>query len=659
MNLSFINPLFLFALAAGILPILIHRLTRRKALTKKFSAVRLLIQSQQNMARPQRLKHFLLLALRILTVVTLVFLVARPILIQPGILAMSGEGATVILLDDSASMGYRDEGGERFEAAKRAGKEILRNLAGRVSVIPLVSSPERILEKEEARWTTAGEAIRRIEEIPVSYGRGDARSALNRAFRALKEGKGTGNILILTDLTRGDWEGLDLSKAERVPAETGITFLQVGGPKRDPNATIKEVSLIEGDAVAGASSRLEATLVNYSDEPISANVSLFLGGGKQDQKNLELKAGEEGKISFDAFFEKPGWVDGELRLGGDFLPLDDSFYFGLKVKEKIRVLVVDGDPKRALKASESYYLVNALNPGRGEETPFLSRAVTEREWDGLDLRSFDALFLLNVGKPPGSRIASFLESGKPVFIFTGDQIVPAEYNRLPLFPWRLREIQEKEGLKPQRIGKIDFSHEALKDFSIGGGESLRSALFRRYLRLEGNAKNLLVLENGDPLLSQTEIGKSKLYLFASSADLDWNNLPLKGGFLPLIHGLLKEATAMGKDASPRSGRYGSSPEGKIPPVQVRGGQGGLGVYKFFGEEGESWRGVNLPLEESNLAKLTEAEINKKFGSLPVKVAQFKEGGAGDLRGGRQEAWPYLLGFLAILLGVEMGVAGRI
>ena len=214
-------------------------------------------------------------------------------------------------------------------------------------------------------------------------------------------------------------------------------------------------------------------------------------------------------------------------------------------------------------------------------------------------------------------------------------------------------------MNPQRIGQIDFSHEALKGFSAGGGESLRSALFRRYLRLEGTARNLLTLENGDPLLSQAEIGKGKLFLFASSADLDWNDLPLKGGYLPLIHGLLKEATAMGRDSSPRSGRYGDAPEGKIPPVQVRGAQGGLGVYQFFAEEGESWRGVNFPPEESNLAKLTAAEVSRKFGSLPVKVAQFKEGEGENLRGGRKEAWPYLLGFLLVVLAVEMGVAGRI
>ena len=659
MSISFINPWFLLALGAAVLPILIHRLTRRKALNKKFSAVRLLIQSQQNLARPQRLKHFLLLALRILAVVTLVFLVVRPILIQPGLLAMGGEGAIVILLDNSASMAYRDEGGERFEAAKKAGKEILRNLSGQVLVIPLVSDRGGVLEKMEKTWMASAEGLRRIDELPLSFGRGDASSALNRAFLALKDSKGAGNILILTDLTRGDWEGLDLSRAERIPAATGVAFLRIGGPNSDPNAAVKEVALAEGDAVAGASSRLEATLVNYSDGPVSASVSLFAGGTKQDQKSVELRAGEEGKVSFDAFLERPGWVDGEMRLGGDSLPLDDSFYFGLKVKEKMRVLIVDGDPKRALKASESYYLLNALSPGRGGESPFLPRVVTEKEWDGMDPRPFEALFLLNVGKPQGSRISSFLEGGKPVFIFSGDRVIPGEYNRIPLFPWRLREIQEREGPKPQRIGQIDFRHEALKGFSIGGGESLRSALFRRHLRLEGSARNLLLLENGDPLLSQAEIGKGKIYFFASSADLDWTDLPLKGGYLPLIHGLLKEAASMGKDSSPRSSRFGSNPEEKTLPVQVRGAPGGLGVYKFFGEEGESWQGVNLPLEESNLAKMTEAELGRKFGSLPVKVAQFKEGGAGDLKGGRREAWPYLLGFLLIVLGVEMGVAGRI
>ena len=61
-----------------------------------------------------------------------------------------------------------------------------------------------------------------------------------------------------------------------------------------------------------------------------------------------------------------------------------SFYFPLKVREKVRVLIVDGDPRTSLKASESYYLVNALNPGGSEGSPFLTKVITEEELASLD-----------------------------------------------------------------------------------------------------------------------------------------------------------------------------------------------------------------------------------------------------------------------------------
>src|SRR4030042_2572936 len=123
MNLTFLNPLFLFGLAAGILPILIHRLTQRKAVSRKFSSVHLLLQSQRITARPQRLKHLLLLALRILAVMTLVFMIARPVLIRQGFAALRIAGAKVVLLDNSLSMGFLEGRGERYDLAKKAARE--------------------------------------------------------------------------------------------------------------------------------------------------------------------------------------------------------------------------------------------------------------------------------------------------------------------------------------------------------------------------------------------------------------------------------------------------------------------------------------------------------------------------------------------------------
>ena len=117
MNLTFVNPLFLFALAAGVIPILIHRLVQRHGKVKRFSAVRLLLLSQQNLVRPERLKQLILLALRVLAVLCLALLIARPVWLFPGVFSSGQEGAKVLILDNSMSMGFREDRGERFELA--------------------------------------------------------------------------------------------------------------------------------------------------------------------------------------------------------------------------------------------------------------------------------------------------------------------------------------------------------------------------------------------------------------------------------------------------------------------------------------------------------------------------------------------------------------
>ena len=363
MSLAFLNPLFLFGLAAGILPILIHRLTERKAIPKKFSAVRLLLQSQKVMARPQRLKHLLLLALRILAVMTLVLMMARPVLTRQSLLATVDSGNKILILDNSLSMGYREERGERYDLAKRAAKEVLEGLKGQVMIIPTAPFPGRPAGRNENRWMSPQEAQREMAAIPLSFGRGDPAAALAAAYRGLKDIKTSKEVLIISDMARGDWEGFSLSKLGVVSSEAGVTFLRIGGPNQDSNFAVKGVVLAEGEAVAGVPARLEVTVANFSDRSGSTLVQLYLSGVKVDQKSMELKAGQEGKALFELFLEKPGWADGEVRLSGDQMPFDDVFYFPLKIREKVRVLIVDGDPRTSLKASESYYLVNALNPG--------------------------------------------------------------------------------------------------------------------------------------------------------------------------------------------------------------------------------------------------------------------------------------------------------
>ncbi len=665
MTLSFLNPLFLFGLASAAIPILIHRLTKRKTLTREFSAVRLLLQSQRIMTRPQRLRHLFLLALRILAIMSLVFLMARPVLTEPGFPAPE-ESARLIILDNSLSMGYREERGERYDLAKKGVKEAMENFRGQVAIIPTSSiqrdpllGTSRFRQDREVRWTRSEEALKELSSIPLSYGRGDLNASLHLAYQKLRDLRIAREVLIVSDLARGDWGSVALSKLDVVPAAVEMTVLRVGGSKRDPNITVKEVRLSEGEAVVGVRSRLEVTVSNLSDRSGAALVQLSLSGIKVDQKSIDLKASGDGKVYFDLSLDKKGWVNGEVRLSGDNLPLDDIFYFPLMVREKIRVLIIDGSPKASLKESESYYIVTALRPGDSEGSPFIPRVISEEELANIDANLYEVVVLMNVGKLQGSRLASILESGKPIILFLGDRVTAEEYDGIPLFPWRLIEMKEAGVGKPERVAQVDGRRDFLKSFSGPGGESLRAASFRRYFKVEGSMRSLLIFENGDPLLVESDIGKSKIFLFTSSGDLDWNDFPLKAAYLPFIQGVMKEAVGPFKDSTPSSIRFGETFGEKVRSIQVAGPQGGPGIYQFLPPSGEMRRGVNTPFEESDLGKLTDEEVRKKFGKRDIRIVEYKEGALSGLQTSRKEIWPFLLAFLLMVLGVEMVVANGV
>ncbi|MCJ7786501.1 MAG: BatA and WFA domain-containing protein [Desulfobacterales bacterium] len=665
MILSFLNPLFLLGLTAAAIPILIHRLTKRKALTRKFSAVRLLLQSQRTMTRPQRLRHLLLLALRILAILSLVFLMARPVWMEPGLLAQE-ESAKAIILDNSLSMGYREESGERYALAKKAVNEVMDNFKGQVAIIPTafvqrkpLLGTSRFRQDSEIRWMRSEEALKELSSIPLSFGKGNLNASLHLAYQKLRELKVGKEVFIVSDLARGDWEGFALNKLDVVPAEVGMTLLRIGGSGRDPNLTVKEVRWVEGETVVGVRSSLEVTVSNLSDRSGTTLVQLFLSGIKVDQKSIDLKAAGQGKVYFELSLDKKGWVNGEVRLSGDNLSQDDIFYLPLKVREKIKVLIIDGSPKASLKDSESYYLINALRPGDSEGSPFLLRVISEGELANIDTNLYEVVVWMNVGKPQGSQLASILESGKPIILFLGDQVTPEEYNRVPLFPWRIREMKEAGIGKAERVAQVDDLRDFLKPFSGPGGESLRAASFRRYFKVEGSMRSLLIFENKDPLLVESDIGKSKIFLFTSSGDLDWNDFPLKAAYLPLIQGMMKEAVSFFKDSIPSSVRFGEPFREKVRSTQVLGPQGGPGIYQFLLSSEEVRQGVNTPFEESDLGKLTDEEVRKKFWKRDIKIVEYKERASSSLKTRRREIWPFLLVFLLIVLGVEMVVANGV
>ena len=108
MGLSLIHAGFLAAGLAVGLPILIHLLLRQKTRTVPIGSVRFLQQVVREHRRRRRLRQWILLALRMLAVLLLALLFARPYWDESYRRGMETE--IVLLIDRSASMGAQDSG---------------------------------------------------------------------------------------------------------------------------------------------------------------------------------------------------------------------------------------------------------------------------------------------------------------------------------------------------------------------------------------------------------------------------------------------------------------------------------------------------------------------------------------------------------------------
>jgi hypothetical protein len=657
MSIVFASPLVLFGLIAGAIPLIIHRLTHQKTVKKRFSAVRLLIRSQKTVARPQRLKHLILLALRIAAIVAVILMAARPTLVRPGLLAFGGGGTKAIIVDNSMSMGYRD-GADRYSQAIEAARTIVNDLSGRGMIIPTVARKESAAA-EDSGPLPPQEALRHLTSLNQSEAKGDPVAAIGLAFERLRSVPGQKEVILISDLARGDWQSTDQAKLGIIPADGRLTVLRIGSSRRDANSAVKDVRAGSGSVFAGSPYPVTARLANLSDAGGQIAVRVLIDGVRADQRTLLLKPGEEGTAPFRIVTNRSGWHNGEVHVAADNLAADDVFHFPLYVREKGRIAVIDGDPRPAMRESESYFLTRALLPGDAPEGPLEVRVFHESEFQEKDLSAYDQLFLLNVRRPSAARISAFLNAGKSVFVFLGDRVVPEDYNTLPLFPWKIRTVREF-GEKPERISRIDHGHAALAAFGGGENATLAGTSFSRVYRVEGGAKPLLSLGNGDPLLLESSSGKGRLYLFASSADLDWNDLPLAAGYVPLLQGLVKSALAASEPAALPAMRVGETVSGGTVMGQVTGQQGGAGIYRVsVSGSGETRMALNAPFDESDLTKMTAADLKNLLPGIALTVTEYRRNGEGGLLGSRRVLWPYLLGFLLLVLAAEMGVTQKL
>ncbi len=110
--MTFLNPLYLFWLAAASIPVILHLLNLRRTRVVEFSTLSFLQELQKSKIRKLKIRQILLLILRTLLIILIVLAFARPAL-RGSFAGFGGQARTsaVIILDNSFSMSASDEHG--------------------------------------------------------------------------------------------------------------------------------------------------------------------------------------------------------------------------------------------------------------------------------------------------------------------------------------------------------------------------------------------------------------------------------------------------------------------------------------------------------------------------------------------------------------------
>lgn len=214
--MSFTYPLLLGGLLAVVIPVALHLLLRQKPKVVLFPAFRFLVQRSRTNLTKLRLRHFLLLALRVLLFALIVLALAQPkVRDNPWNLSSDQAVAAVFVFDTSASMDYTVGTSQtRLKEAQKRAVEMLQLLPANSEVVVLDTADAAPVGKSD--WLSRETAAERIGQLKVQPANAPVTARLAVALRLFAKVAETRDederykrarvLVVFSDRTRAAWD---------------------------------------------------------------------------------------------------------------------------------------------------------------------------------------------------------------------------------------------------------------------------------------------------------------------------------------------------------------------------------------------------------------------------------------------------------------------
>lgn len=525
--MNFLNPFILFGLILSAIPLIIHLLNLRKLKTIEFSSLKFLKELQKSHIRKLKIQQWILLLLRILTIVFLVLAFSRPITTGhiPG-LSQYAQSSIVILFDNSPSMNLSDQYGNRFNYAKRITKKLLDQLSNRdeIALIPIANLQTADNYSFNSNIKNISD---QVSKIKVGYKTVNISQSLTIALELLKKNARYLNkeIFIISDNQSINYD--DFDKTINEDLRPAIYFLQVG---QDSKSDIKNISIdsiipITRILQVNRPFNVKAKITNYSIEDKKNHIiSLIFNRTKVAQKNININKNSSSIQEISANLPNEEVVLGKLEIENDALNEDNTRYFGIITPTKPRVCLVSN--------SENLYLNNAL--GANYQNSFCEfQQVSTINFNSIDPNLFDLIIFANYNSLNNSKVVNYLSNGGRAIFFGNEELVQNEELKTQLMMSDL-QLSTYPPAQANIITQINRTHPIFDGVFADQSSELPDKI--KILKETNTKQGTAIISTSlGSLLTENRLDKGKYLFFSVSPNPDWSNFPISTLFPVTIY----------------------------------------------------------------------------------------------------------------------------
>ena len=526
--MTFGQPMFLWALGAVLIPLIIHLINLQRHRRVYFSNVARLGEMQTQQRRRSRLREWLILASRMLAVAFLVLAFAQPRW-RSDDNGLATDGAVVSLyVDNSFSMEQATAEGSVLDQAVARARQIAAAypVDTRYQLITgdMTGGQMRLLDRDEllsalgdVRPTPAGPLMSKVVARQAAF-----LSGVNARQR---------HLYLISDYQ------CSTADIDRLPVDSSrtIALVPIRGVEND-NLYVDTVKFDAPAYVPGGVAKMEITLANGGGHDAEGvPVRVYVDGRERTVQTVDVPAGGTTRCQAAFAVGDGGGMTGVVTVDDHPVTFDDRYYFTLDAGEPMHVLEIDGtSPNKHIGQLFGYDSLVSLTVARA-----LSQSPSD--YDLIVLCEAESLSSGEVAE-----LADWVREGGSLLV-----VPSAAASDLRSTNSLLAALQAPQlgrwSVGETKASQVAFDASLYRGVFASKNNEMEMPVVRGHYSLSASpyrAEPLIALPDGAPLLCVTQADAGRVYLFTSPLRAEWNSLVAQALFVPTLYNMALYARSM-------------------------------------------------------------------------------------------------------------------